>query len=93
MRRSTLPIVFPAVTVLGYEPIWFGIIVVQMAELCLVTSPNGLNSFVVSAVGPNIPVRTVFRGVWPSVLGGFLTVAPFLACPGIGTWLPEQMSR
>ncbi len=93
MLLLTLPIVFPAVMALGYDPIWFGIIVVKMAEVCLVTPPIGLNCFVVSAVRPDIPVQTVFRGVWPFVLADFLTVALFLAFPGIVTWLPQQMLR
>jgi TRAP-type C4-dicarboxylate transport system permease large subunit len=93
MLLLTLPIVFPAVMALGYDPIWFGIIVVKMAEVCLVTPPIGLNCFVVSAVRPDIPVQTVFRGVWPFVVADFLTVALFLAFPGIITWLPQQMLR
>ena len=63
MLLLTLPIVYPAVIALGYDPIWFGILVVKMAEVCLVTPPIGLNCFVVAAVRPDIPVATVFRGV------------------------------
>ena len=91
MLLLTLPVVFPAVIALGYDPIWFGIVVVKMAEVCLVTPPIGLNCFVVSAVRPDIPVQTVFRGVGPFVIADFLTVAAFLAFPGIITWLPQQV--
>lgn len=91
MLLLTLPVVYPAVMALGYDPIWFGIIVVKMAEVCLVTPPIGLNCFVVSAVRPDIPVSTVFRGVGPFVVADFLTVAVFLIWPEVITWLPNQM--
>lgn len=91
MLLLTLPVVYPAVMALGYDPIWFGIVVVKMAEVCLVTPPIGLNCFVVSAVRPDIPVATVFRGVGPFVIADFLTVGVFLAWPGVITWLPQQV--
>lgn len=91
MLLLTLPIVYPAVIALGYDPIWFGIVVVKMAEVCLVTPPIGLNCFVVSAVRPDIPVATVFRGVGPFVVADFITVGLFLAFPWIITWLPQTL--
>ena len=57
--------VYPAVIALGYDPIWFGIIVVKMCEVCLITPPIGLNCFVVNAVRPDIPLGDVFRGIGP----------------------------
>ncbi|MCO5118427.1 MAG: TRAP transporter large permease [Burkholderiaceae bacterium] len=91
MLLLTLPVVYPAVMALGYDSIWFGIIVVKMAEVCLVTPPIGLNCFVVSAVRPDIPVSTVFRGVGPFVIADFITVGVFLIWPELITWLPNQM--
>lgn len=91
MLLLTLPVVYPAVMALGYDSIWFGIIVVKMAEVCLVTPPIGLNCFVVSAVRPDIPVSTVFRGVGPFVIADFITVGLFLAWPELITWLPNRM--
>ena len=91
MLLLTLPVVYPAVMALGYDPIWFGIIVVKMAEVCLVTPPIGLNCFVVSAVRPDIPVSSVFRGVGPFVVADFLTVAVFLIWPEVITWLPNTL--
>ncbi|MFN3459628.1 MAG: TRAP transporter large permease subunit, partial [Oceanibaculum sp.] len=86
-----MPIFVPIVKQLGYDPIWFGIIVVKMAEVCLVTPPIGLNCFVVSAVRPDIPVSSVFRGVGPFVVADFLTVAVFLIWPEVITWLPNTL--
>ncbi|MDX5360952.1 MAG: TRAP transporter large permease [Alphaproteobacteria bacterium] len=91
MMLLTLPVVYPAVIALGYDPIWFGIVVVKMAEVCLVTPPIGLNCFVVNAVRPDIPLTQVFRGVGPFVVADFITVGLFLAFPWIITWLPQQV--
>src|SRR5690606_6962971 len=91
MLLLTLPVVYPAVMALGYDSIWFGIVVVKMAAVCLVTPPIGLNCFVVSAVRPDIPVSTVFRGVGPFVIADFITVGLFLAWPELITWLPNRM--
>ncbi len=92
MLLLTLPIVYPAVIALGYDPIWFGIIVVKMAEICLITPPIGLNCFVVSGVRPDIPVSDVFRGIGPFFVADVVTVGLFLAFPELITWLPQQMS-
>jgi len=89
MLILTLPVVFPAVIALGYDPIWFGIIVVKMAELCLITPPIGLNCFVVSGAQPQIPPQDVFRGVFPFFYADLATVGVLIAFPDIVTWLPS----
>ncbi|MTI15835.1 TRAP transporter large permease [Rhodobacteraceae bacterium RKSG542] len=71
--------------------IWFGIIVVKMAELCLITPPIGLNCFVVSGVRPDIPVQEVFRGATPFFIADVLTVGVLVAFPAIITFLPSLM--
>ncbi|MDX1738259.1 MAG: TRAP transporter large permease subunit, partial [Alphaproteobacteria bacterium] len=91
MLLLTLPVVFPAVIALGYDPIWFGIIVVKMAELCLITPPIGLNCFVVAGVRPDISVQDVFRGASPFFIADVATVAVLIAFPGIVLWLPNLM--
>ena len=103
MLILTLPVVFPAVIALGYDPIWFGIIVVKMAEICLITPPIGLNCFVVAGVSRDlqttdgqdlvIPLQDVFRGVGPFFVADVLTVAVLLLVPEIVLWLPNQMSN
>jgi TRAP-type C4-dicarboxylate transport system permease large subunit len=91
MLLLTLPVVYPAVIALGYDPIWFGIIVVKMAEICLITPPIGLNCFVVAGVRPDIPVSLVFRGIGPFFVADVVTVGLFLAFPQLILWLPQQM--
>ena len=101
MLVLTLPVVYPAVVALGYDPIWFGIVVVKMAEICLITPPIGLNCFVVAGVSRElegssgqslaIPLQDVFRGIGPFFIADALTVAVLLALPEIALWLPRTM--
>jgi len=101
MLILTLPVVYPAVVALGYDPIWFGIIVVKMAEICLITPPIGLNCFVVAGVSRDlkdedgnsleVPLQDVFRGIGPFFIADVITVGALLAFPGIVTWLPSLM--
>ena len=92
MLLLTLPVVYPAVMALGYDPIWFGIIVVKMCEVCLITPPVGLNCYVVSAVRPDIPLGDVFKGIFPFFLADAATIGLFLAFPGIILWLPNLVN-
>ena len=91
MLLLTLPVVYPAVIGLGYDPIWFGIIVVKMAEVCLITPPIGLNCFVVNGVRPDSPLSDVFRGIGPFFIADAVTIGVLLAYPEIVLWLPRQM--
>jgi len=89
MLLLTLPVVFPAVMALGYDPIWFGIIVVKMAEFCLITPPIGLNCFVVAGVRSDLTVQDVFRGVTPFFVADVVTIGVLIAFPDIVLWLPN----
>lgn len=91
MLLLTLPVFFPAVMKLGYDPIWFGIIVVKMCGVCLLTPPIGLSCFVVAAVRKDIPLSDVFKGAMPFVLADFAAIAIFIAWPEVVTWLPDKM--
>jgi tripartite ATP-independent transporter DctM subunit len=91
MLLLTLPVVYPAVMGLGYDPIWFGIIVVKMVEICLITPPIGLNCYVVNGVRPDIPLQDVFRGIAPFFIADVVTVAVFITWPATITYLPSLM--
>jgi tripartite ATP-independent transporter DctM subunit len=91
MLLLTLPVVYPAVIGLGYDPIWFGIVVVKMCEVCLITPPIGLNCYVVAGVRPDIPLQDVFRGIGPFFIADVITLGVFLAFPPVITWLPNLM--
>jgi tripartite ATP-independent transporter DctM subunit len=89
MLLLTLPVVFPVMSKLGFDPIWFGIIVVKMVEVGLLTPPVGLNCYVVNGVRPDIPMQQIFRNVWPFVLMDFACIGLFTLFPGIVTFLPR----
>jgi tripartite ATP-independent transporter DctM subunit len=93
MLLLTLPVVYPAVIGLGYDPIWFGIIVVKMCEVCLITPPIGLNCYVVAGVRPDIPLQEVFKGIGPFFIADLITLGVFLAWPEVITWLPDLMIK
>jgi tripartite ATP-independent transporter DctM subunit len=91
MLLLTLPVVYPAVVALGYNPIWFGIVAVKMCEICLISPPVGLNCYVVSVMRPDIPLGDVFRGAVPFFFAELVIVAMFLAWPEIILIVPRLL--
>jgi tripartite ATP-independent transporter DctM subunit len=91
MMFLTVPLFFPIVTGLGYDAIWFGIIVVTMIEISLITPPVGLNVFVLHTVRPDISTPTIFKGVLPFVGADVVRVALLIAFPSIALVLPRLM--
>jgi C4-dicarboxylate transporter DctM subunit len=87
----TVPIVFPVITALGFDPIWFGVIVVMTVELGLIHPPVGMNVFVIKSVIREVKLSTVFIGVMPFVLTDILRLAILIAFPILATWLPSHM--
>jgi C4-dicarboxylate transporter, DctM subunit len=88
-----LPIVFPIVTALDFDPIWFGILYVINAEMALITPPIGMNVFVVYGVAKDIPMYTIFKGIIPFVSAMAVCTALIIIFPQIATFLPETMIR
>ena len=86
----TVPIVLPLVKALGFDPVWFGVIIIVTAEVGLVTPPVGLNVFVVSRYTKR-PLQEIFTGVWPHVFAHILLIAVLVAFPQIILWLPSKM--
>jgi len=91
MMVGTIPIVFPLVLHMGLDPVWFGIFLVLMMELALITPPVGMNLFVVQGVRRTGSVIDVFYGIIPFVGVVLLAVALIVAFPSIVTWLPYRM--
>lgn len=87
----TVPIVLPVVKALGFDPVWFGVVIILMAEVGLVTPPIGLNVFVVARYARR-PLAEIFGGVWPHVFSHLLLVVVLVAFPQIILWLPSQMT-
>ena len=86
----TVPITVPLIQSLGFDPIWFGVVMIIAAEVGLVTPPLGLNCFVVSKYA-KIPVQIVFRGVGPHVVAHLVALAIMIAFPVLSLWLPSLM--
>ncbi|WP_281685459.1 TRAP transporter large permease subunit [Thalassobaculum salexigens] len=89
MMTLTVPLFFPLVTGLGYDAVLFGVLVVRMTEIALITPPVGMNVYVLSGVARDIPLTTIFRGTAPFVLADLLHVALLLAIPALVLWLPS----
>lgn len=91
MMLLTLPLVFPVILNLGFSPIWFGVLLIVVIEIGLITPPLGLNVYVVAGVAPHIPMEEIFRGIFPFFLVMLLTLAILIAFPQIALVLPNMM--
>jgi tripartite ATP-independent transporter DctM subunit len=91
MMLLALPIIYPAIIALGFDPIWFGIIIVKMGEICLITPPVGLNVYVVHSVAPTIPTDEIFKGIFPFLVMELLILAILIMFPKIILFLPSIM--
>jgi C4-dicarboxylate transporter DctM subunit len=87
----TMPILFPIIVTLGFDPIWFGVITVIMLEMGLITPPIGMNVFVIAGMAQDIPMYTIFRGIWPFVIAMTVCIALLIAFPQIALFLPYAM--
>jgi tripartite ATP-independent transporter DctM subunit len=93
MLVLTMPIVFPIVSALGYDPVWFGIITVLVLEMGLISPPVGINVFVVKGVAGDVPMGQIFAGIVPFWLAMIVCVAILIAFPEIALVLPNTMMR
>ena len=87
----TVPIVFPVVTALGFDPIWFGIVIVMTVELGLIHPPVGMNVFVIKSVIKDVNMSTIFVGVLPFVVTDLIRLVILILFPLLATWLPQRM--
>lgn len=87
----TIPVFFPIVVDLGYDPIWFGVIVVLLGEIAIITPPVGINLYIVKGVADDIALSTIFRGIFPFILVLLVGIIILVAFPGLSTFLPTLM--
>jgi C4-dicarboxylate transporter, DctM subunit len=87
----TIPVFFPVITGLGFDPVWFGILIVTIVEIGMISPPVGLNLFVLNALLPDVKLTTIYKGVWPFVLADIIRLAILIAVPAIALWLPSLM--
>jgi len=93
MMVLTLPVIFPVILRLGFDPIWFGVIAVLMMEAGLITPPMGLNVYTLAGVAKDVPVEEIFRGALPFLMTIVVIVAIVTAFPQIALFLPARMLR
>jgi len=91
MILLTIPVFFPVVIHLGFDPVWFGIIIVCVVEIGLISPPVGMNMFVLRTLIPGLSTATIFSGVMPFVWADVLRLAILVAFPILALWLPSMM--
>jgi tripartite ATP-independent transporter DctM subunit len=87
----TVPIIFPVIKELGFDPIWFGVIIVMTVELGLIHPPVGMNIFVIKSVIEDVRISTIFYGVLPFIVTDLIRLVILIAFPIIALWLPSRM--
>jgi tripartite ATP-independent transporter DctM subunit len=87
----TVPILYPLVTNMGFDGVWFGIIVVLLTEMGLIIPPVGLNVFVIKSVVPEVPLGTIYRGIWPFVFAEIVCTILLIAFPEIALFIPHRL--
>ena len=88
----TIPIFFPVVQELGFDPIWFGIMLVVLGEMGVITPPVGVNVFVIKGISPDVPLETIFRGILPFLVALIICSCLLIVFPKIATFLPSFTS-
>lgn len=91
MVLLTIPLFFPIVLQLGFDPVWFGVLIVMVIQIGLVSPPVGMNLFVVNALLPKVGLRAIFSGVWPLVATMIVALGLLVAFPQLSLWLPSKM--
>jgi len=91
MVLLTIPLFFPIVTALGFDPVWFGVLIVMIVQIGLISPPVGMNLFVINALLPEVGLRQIFRGCWPFVLIMIMMLGLLIAFPQLSLWLPSLM--
>ena len=89
----TIPIFYPvAVTTLGYDPIWFGVIIVMVVAMGVITPPVGMNVYIIKGIVPDVPLEVIFKGIWPFLIAVLVCIVILMIFPQIATILPSMIS-
>jgi C4-dicarboxylate transporter, DctM subunit len=91
MVLLTIPVFFPIVIQLGFDPVWFGVLIVFVVQIGLISPPVGMNLFVLSTLLKTVPMSQIFRGVWPFVAALTVALMFVLWLPKLALWLPSYM--
>jgi tripartite ATP-independent transporter DctM subunit len=88
----TVPIFYPLILSAGWDPIWFGVIMVLLVEIGVIAPPVGINVFVIHGVAKDVPINTIYRGIFPFLIGMFIMAVLLMVFPVLATWLPSFMT-
>jgi C4-dicarboxylate transporter, DctM subunit len=91
MVLLTIPLFFPIVTALGFDPVWFGVLIVMIVQIGLISPPVGMNLFVINTLLPKVGLGNIFKGCWPFVVVMIFVLGLLIAFPQISLWLPSLM--
>ena len=91
MLVLTIPVVIPIAMGMGWDLVWFGIIVVVVLEMGMISPPVGINVFVVKSIAPEVPMGTIFRGIWPFWFAMALLLLLLVLFPQIALFLPQAL--
>ena len=89
--RNTVPVFFPLIVSMGLDPIWFGVLIVVVVEIGLISPPVGMNLFVLNTLLPQVQTRTIFFGVLPFIAADCVRLAILIAFPIVSLYLPSLM--
>jgi len=92
MIMLTVPILLPTVVSLGYDPIWFGILITLMVEMAAITPPVGINVYVIKGIAPDVPLETIFRGIFPFLWALIFVTFLIIFFPQLVLFLPRQVA-
>ena len=92
MVLLTIPLFFPIVTALGFDPVWFGVLIVMIVQIGLISPPVGMNMFVINTLLPKVGLGKIFRGCWPFTVVMVAVLALLIAFPQLSMWLPSLMN-
>ena len=91
MVLLTIPLFFPIVTALGFDPVWFGVLIVMIVQIGLISPPVGMNLFVINTLLPKVGLGNIFKGCWPFVVVMIFVLGLLIAFPQLSLWLPSLM--
>jgi tripartite ATP-independent transporter DctM subunit len=88
----TIPIIYPVVLQLNYDPVWFGVVIVLISQIAVVTPPVGVNVYVIKGIEPNVPIATIFRGTFPFLVAMAILLLGIICFPDLALWFPNLLN-
>ncbi len=88
----TIPIIYPVILQMNYDPIWFGVVIVLISQIAVVTPPVGINVYVVKGIARDVPIATIFIGTFPFLVAMVVLLVGVLFFPDLVLWLPRLLN-